>query len=137
MKIDKLSLVVALAVSGLVACATLATAQDSTAPKGGRRGPSPQQQVERMSTELNLTADQKTKVTSLLEDQAKKARELRQDSNLAQEDRREKMRALREETDKKLKEILTPEQHQKWEKVRQEMRNRRSGEGEKKGESQK
>ena len=136
MKINKLSFVAALAVGGLVACATLASAQDSTAPKG-RRGPSPQQQVERMSTELNLTADQKTKVTSLLEDQAKKAREMRQDTSLSQEDRRDKMRSMREETDKKLKDILTPDQYQKWQKMREDMRNRRGGNGEKKGESSK
>ena len=111
---NKLSLVAALAVGGLLACATVTSAQD--APK--KKGPTVEQRVDRMNTELNLTADQKTKVTALFEDSQKKMRELRQDTSLSQEDRREKMRGMREAEDKKLKEILTPEQWQKWEKVR-------------------
>lgn len=111
---NKLSLVAALAVGGLLACATVTSAQD--APK--KKGPTVEQRVDRMNTELNLTADQKTKVTALFEDTQKKMRELRQDTSLSQEDRREKVRGMREAEDKKLKEILTPEQWQKWEKVR-------------------
>src|SRR5690349_1026473 len=106
---NKLRLVAALAVGGLLACATVTSAQD--APK--EKGPTGEQRVERMNTELNLTADQKTKVTALFEDSQKKMRELRQDTSLSQEERREKMRPMREAEDKKLKEILTPEQ---WEK---------------------
>lgn len=111
---NKLSLVAALAVGALLAGATLTSAQD--APK--KKGPSVEQRVDRMSTELNLTADQKTKVTALFEDDMKKMRELRQDSSLSQEDRRAKGRTLREASDKKLKEILTPDQWEKWQKVR-------------------
>ncbi len=111
---NKLSLVAALAVGGLLACATITSAQD--APK--KKGPSVEQRVDRMNTELNLTADQKTKVTALFEDSQKKMRDLRQDTSLSQEDRRTKMREMRESEDKKLKEILTPDQWQKWEKVR-------------------
>lgn len=111
---NKLSLVAALAVGGLLACATVTSAQD--APK--KKGPTVEQRVDRMNTELNLTADQKTKVTALFEDTQKKGRELRQDTSLSREDRQEKMRGMREAEDKKLKEILTPEQWQKWEKVR-------------------
>ena len=111
---NKLSLVAALAVGGLLACATVTSAQD--APK--KKGPTVEQRVDRMNTELNLTADQKTKVTALFEDSQKKMRELRQDTSLSQEDRREKVRGMREAEDKKLKEILTPEQWEKWQKVR-------------------
>ena len=111
---NKLSLVAALAVGGLLACATVTSAQD--APK--KKGPTVEQRVDRMNTELNLTADQKTKVTALFEDTQKKMRELRQDTSLSQEDRREKVRGMREAEDKKLKEILTPEQWEKWQKVR-------------------
>jgi Spy/CpxP family protein refolding chaperone len=127
---NKLSLVAALAVGGLLACATITSAQD--APK--KKGPSVEQRVDRMNTELNLTADQKTKVTALFEDTQKKGRELRQDTSLSQEDRRTKARELREAEDKKLKEILTPDQWQKWEKVRPQpgKRGGNGGGGEKK-----
>ena len=53
----KLSLIAALAIGGLVACSTLATAQDSTnnvPKKGGKRGmPTVEQQMERMTTALD------------------------------------------------------------------------------------
>ena len=115
---NKLSLVAALAVGGLLACATITSAQD--APK--KKGPSVEQRVDRMNTALNLTADQKTKVTALFEDSQKKMRELRQDTSLSQEDRRDKMRSMREAEDKKLKEILTPDQWEKWQKERPQQR---------------
>lgn len=115
---NKLSLVAALAVGGLLASATITCAQNSNAQKRDRKGPSVEQRVERMNTEVNLTADQKTKVTALFEEDGKKMRELRQDTSLSQEDRRAKMRTMREESDKKLKAILTPDQWQKWEKAR-------------------
>jgi periplasmic protein CpxP/Spy len=113
---NKLSLVAALAVGGLLASATITSAQDSTAPK--KKGPSVEQRVDRLNTEVTLTADQKTKVTALFEDDQKKMRELRQDTSLSQEDRRTKGRELRTAEDKKLKEILTPEQWDKWQKAR-------------------
>lgn len=121
---NKISLVAALAVGGLLACATITSAQD--APK--KKGPSVEQRVDRLNTEVTLTADQKTKVTALFEDSQKKMRELRQDTSLSQEDRREKMRTMREAEDKKLKEILTPEQWEKWEKARPQGGKRGGGE---------
>ena len=139
MKLHKLSLVAALALGSLLAC-TIASAQDgnTNAPKRERRGPpSVEQRVERMTTELKLTDDQKTKVTALFEEDAKKMRELRNDKNLTREDQREKFRAMRTESDSKLKQILTPEQ---WEKHQQRARpNRPPGgaEGEKKADSNK
>ena len=58
---NKLSLVAALAVGGLLACATITSAQD--APK--KKGPTVEQRVDRMNTALNLTADQKTKIAEI------------------------------------------------------------------------
>jgi protein CpxP len=129
MRINKLSLIVAVAVGGLLLCNTMASAQD--APKKGR-GPNPEQMLARMTETLSLTDEQKPKVKALLEDTAKKR------SELTPEERREKGQALMEDQNKKLKEILTPEQYTKWEKMRQEMRkggpNGKKGDGEKKDE---
>jgi periplasmic protein CpxP/Spy len=125
----------ALAAAVVLASGGMAMAQDQKAPEGKKKGfMTPEQRIERMSTELNLTADQKTKLTSLFEEQNKKMRELREDSNLSQEQRREKMQAFRTENDKKMKEILTPEQYTKWEKQREQMKGKGGGkaDGEKK-----
>jgi len=102
-----------MALGGLVAFSTLATAQDATKEggKGGKRGFNPEQRLERMSTQLDLTEAQKPKVKAVLEDTAKKMKDV------APEDRREKMRTLREEENKKFKEILTPDQFKKYQEL--------------------
>jgi len=113
----KLSLIAAMALGGLLACSTIAIAQDTNAaPKKGKGYMTPEQRLERMSTQLELKDDQKPKVKAVLDDTAKKMQDL------APEDRREKGRAIREEETTKLKEILTPEQMDKYTKMQEEMR---------------
>ena len=58
-----------MALGGLVVCSTLATAQDSTnAPdkKGGKRGMSVDQMMDRYSEQLSLTDEQKPKVKTVI-----------------------------------------------------------------------
>ncbi len=120
----KLSLVAALVLGGLLACCTLASAQDTNSPdstpkKGGKRGmPTVEQRMERMSTELSLTDDQKPKVKAVLEDFGKQYAGLR---DVPQDERRAKMQSIREDEGKKLKEILTPDQWEKYQKMMQDM----------------
>src|SRR5215475_4406532 len=115
MKPAKLSLIAAIVVGGLLAGTSLTIAQSTNEnrppPPGRRGGMSAEQQLERMSQTLNLTAEQKPKVKAVLEDSAKKRQDL---AGLDQQERREKMRSMMEEQDKKLKEILTPEQFDKY-----------------------
>jgi Spy/CpxP family protein refolding chaperone len=128
MKLYKFSLVTVVALGSLLACNSITSAQDTNATRRAeRRGQMVQQRVERMTTELNLNADQKAKVTALLEGQAKQRREIFGDTSLPREERRDKMRALTEEENKQLKVILTPEQFEKWQKLREQMRSRRPG----------
>ncbi len=136
MRLQRLTWVAALALGGLLACTMTVRAQDAKEGKKGR-GPMMQQNLDRMSEELKLTDDQKTKVKALFEEQGKKMRELREDTSLSQEQRREKAQAMREDNNKKMKAILTPEQFTKYEKMREEMRQRareKKGEGKKKSE---
>ena len=114
---NKLSLVAAMALGGLVAFSTLAPAQDANkeAKKGGKRGfPTVEQQMERMSTQLNLTDDQKPKVKAVLEAQDTKIKELRKDGNTPT---REQVQEVRKETQKKMKAILTEDQYKKYEEM--------------------
>jgi periplasmic protein CpxP/Spy len=132
----KLSLIAAMVLGGLVVCSTLATAQDASNPpakKGGKRGFSVEQQMERMTTQLSLTDEQKPKVKKVLEDQLKKMQELRNDTSLDQDGRREKMKTIRTDVEKKMKEILKPDQFAKWKESRDQFRKKGPG-GEKKAE---
>ncbi len=126
MKINRLSLVAALALGGLLACTTIVCAQD-TPTKGKKGRPTVEQRVERLNKELNLTDEQKTKVTALFEDEGKKMRDMRGDTNLDPQQRREKMQELRKETDTKMKAILKPDQYEKYQKLQEQMRQRKGG----------
>lgn len=133
---SKLSLIAAMALGGLVACSMLATAQEATnapARKGGKRGFSVEQQMERLNTQLNLTDEQKPKVKAVLEDQQKKMQEMRGDTNLTREERQEKMKTMRTDMEKKMKQVLTPDQFEKWQKSRDQFRKKGPG-GDKKAE---
>lgn len=114
MRIRNFGLIAALALGSLLVCTNVSNAQD--AKEGKKRGFSPQARVEQMDKELKLTADQKTKLTALFEDQRTKMQ------NVPADERRQKMRDMREESDKKIKAILTPDQWEKYQKAREEMK---------------
>jgi protein CpxP len=112
----KLSLIAALALGGLMTCSTLVIAQDAPkadAKQGGKKGYSVEQRMEAMTTQLSLTDDQKPKVKAVLEDTAKKMKDV------APEDRQTKGKEIRDEQNTKMKAILTPEQYTKYEAMQQ------------------
>jgi len=128
MKANRFSFVAATALGGLLTLSSISQAQDTNAThRAQRKAPTVQQRVDRMSAELNLNEEQKTKVTALLEKQGKERRELFADNSLPREERRDKMRALMQHENKELKAILTPEQFEKLKTLREEMRPRRPG----------
>lgn len=91
-------------------------------PPAGERGPGmgrgSEEWLKRLTEELKLTEAQKEKVEANQKAQREKMAKLREDTSLTPEERREKMRAIREENDRKMKEILTAEQYEKWQKLR-------------------
>ena len=88
-----------------------------TPPAGLREVRAPGRNFERSFEELNLTAEQKTKVEDLLQAQREKMRGLRTDTSLSSGDRRTKMQSLRADLEAKMKMILTPAQFDKWENL--------------------
>lgn len=90
----------------------------ATQPGPGGRGAG-LMRPDRLGEELHLTQEQRQKIQALLEEQREKIQALRRDTSLTPEQRREKARALREEHQNKMKEILTPEQYQKWQQLRE------------------
>ena len=118
---SRISLIAAMALGGLVACSTLATAQDANpdAKKGKRTPPTIEQQMDRLNTALTLTDEQKPKVKAVLEEQQKAMQKIREDSSLEQDARRTKMQDLRKEMNTKMKGILTEEQYKKYQDMPQ------------------
>ena len=132
MKANKTILITVLAVGSLLAWSPALRADDSTntppstppagAPPAGQRGG-----FERMAEQLNLTADQKPKVQSIMEAQRQKVRDLRQDTSLTAEDRKAKIKAVQEDTATQMKAVLTADQFQKWQDMQSKMHNHHNG----------
>jgi Spy/CpxP family protein refolding chaperone len=134
METNKVTWMVAVALGTMIALSPALRAEDKPnkperpgpgqGPGAGPRGEAMKERMAKISEELKLTEEQKTKVRDAMKEQAEKARELR---DLEPEARREKMKEARGEMQAKMKEILTAEQYTKWEKLREEMRPKGDG----------
>lgn len=117
------------AAAGLLSLAQSSQAQTNTPgmapPPGGRRGGMTAEArlmaFDKSLGETNKLSDvQKPKVKAVFEAQTKAMQELMaQRDTLSQEDLRAKRTALMEDTNKKMKEILNPEQFKIWEQTAQ------------------
>jgi protein CpxP len=130
----RLALLAVLALSGLVAFTPATTqAQDGTNGPGRRAGGpggpggrmSPKERLDKMTEELSLTDDQKSKVEVILKDQADKMKALRDDTSLSREERGPKMKVIMDDTAKQIRVILTPEQQTKFDAMQDKMKKAR------------
>ena len=116
MIMTKQPLVPLIVVAGVLSLQSLARAADTNQPAhpvGG--GPATfQERMQATARELNLTDEQKQKLQTIVREQLEKLRGLRQDNSLTREDKMEKFKAVREEIAKEVKDVLTPEQFEKW-----------------------
>lgn len=112
--------VVGLAVVG--ALATPAQAQQ----RQGQRGMDPEQRMEMLKQKLELTEDQVTAVETIFAEQDERRREMfesrSEDRRAMGEQMREQMRALQGQMDGELAEVLTAEQMQELQELREPMR---------------
>lgn len=84
-----------------------------------------------MSKQLNLTQEQQSQIKPIFQKQHQAAKAIKQDTSLTQEQKKEKMKALRQETMAQVNPILTPEQQQQWQQLREQAkaRHQKNGEG--------
>ena len=103
----------ALAIAGSAAFAqsdTPAQQPPPTAP-GGRHGMSVDDQLARMTKELNLTPDQATQIKPILTDRRQQMEALRQDQSTSQTD---KMKSIRDDSNTKIEAVLNDTQKQQF-----------------------
>jgi Spy/CpxP family protein refolding chaperone len=94
---------------------------DQNSPAVGKSvAKSRQSQIDRMTEQLKLTDEQKTKLQPILKEETSKLRELRQDTNLTAEQRRDEVRELRTQYFAKVKPILSTEQFEQFKKSQQQ-----------------
>ena len=127
-----------LALGGLLTfgVSAAAMAQDNPAPAAAPtqdqgwqgRGPgrmNPDRQLEHMTKELGLSADQQSQIRPLLVDRQQKMEAIFQDQSIAQQDRRARMQSIRQESQSKIEAVLNDQQKQKFATMQE--RNRRGG----------
>jgi Spy/CpxP family protein refolding chaperone len=112
-------------VVGLAAVGALVTPAQAQ-QRQRQRGMDPEQRMEMLKQELELTEDQVTAVETIFAEQDERRREIfesrSEDRRAMSEQMREQMRALRGEMDRELAEVLTAEQMKKLQELREQMR---------------
>jgi Spy/CpxP family protein refolding chaperone len=121
MNMTKQTLIALAAVAGVLSLQPLTRAAEATepakaptAPAAGGRGAALRDRMQETARELNLTEEQTDKLKAILKGQAAKLSDLRQNTNLSQPEKAAKFKAIREEIIAEAKEVLTPEQFEKW-----------------------
>ena len=107
-----------------------AQAQDSAPPPApdqsqqgrGHGRMDPDTQLQHMTQQLDLTADQQSQIKPLLVERQQKLEALRDDQSTSQDDRRAKARTISQETHSKIEAILTDQQKQKFAAMQEHMR---------------
>jgi len=136
---NALLLLAALALASAAQAQTTPAAPTQTAPLNSRAGAmrSPEQQAEaqaqRLAKELNLTADQQTKVQQLMATQRQETQTAIQGAGNNRRAMGQAMRAGRDKFNGQLQTVLTPDQYTKYQQLmaerRAKMQERRQGGG--------
>ena len=125
MKLGRPLALMTLTLAGCVAFSPVSLAQDkkndqTPPPAAPARRAAQVDRIKTLSEELKLTDEQKEKLKPIVKEFAGKLRELRQDTALSRQDRTAKMREIQAEESKKIKTVLTKEQQEKYDKMRQQ-----------------
>jgi hypothetical protein len=79
----------------------------------------PEQKLQHLSQALNLTAQQKGEMLPILQEEGPKLKAIKNDPNMTGAQKAMQLRAIHQETDPKVKAILSPQQYQEWQAIRQ------------------
>jgi Spy/CpxP family protein refolding chaperone len=96
--------------------------QAPTASPTAGQMPTPEQVVQKMGEKLSLTDQQKTQLTPIIADRQQKLQALRADTSMERPEKAQKARQIFQDSDTKIKAVLTDEQKQKYEAMQQQMR---------------
>ena len=73
-----------------------------------------------IAQQLNLTPQQKEKILPILADQVPKVQAIKNDNSLGKIQKIQQLKAIHQQTDPQMKSILSPEQYQKLQTIRQQ-----------------
>jgi Spy/CpxP family protein refolding chaperone len=93
-----------------------------SAPQPTRHLPTPEEAVARMNAKLNLTDDQKNKITPIIADRQEKMRALMADTSGRKMRKARKAKSILSDSDKKIEAVLTSDQRKIYEQMKEEAR---------------
>ncbi len=93
-----------------------------SAPSTTGGWPTPEEAVARMSSKLNLSDDQKTKITPIIADRQSQMRALMADTSGRRMQKARKAKSIMSDSDKKIEAVLTSDQKKTYEQMKEEMR---------------
>jgi len=76
--------------------------------------------LQAISQQLNLTPEQKAKILPILADEGPKVQAIKNDNSLSRIQKIQQIKAIHGQTDPQMKAILSPEQYQKLQAIRQQ-----------------
>jgi periplasmic protein CpxP/Spy len=79
----------------------------------------PAQKLQRLSQVLNLSPQQKGEMLPILEEEGPKLEAVKNNPNLTAAQKAMQLRAIHQQTDPQVKTILSPQQYQQWQTIRQ------------------
>lgn len=126
---NKLATLAVLTLSSLLAFSSAARAQTTNPPPATATSRPPQGPRAKfgplpiMKQSLNLTDEQVHNLEPVMKEQQAKVAALRSDSTLSRQERVAKLKESGEAANTKLKAVLTPEQSEKWQKMRSSQQN--------------
>jgi periplasmic protein CpxP/Spy len=102
--------------------ATSSSSAPSSAHQGkgqGQRAANPQQQLARLTKQLQLTSDQQAKIGPLLQSRDQQIQALRSDTSLGSSDRRAKIMSIMQDSTQQVDAQLTSAQRDQWKAMRE------------------
>ena len=87
-----------------------------------RRRPQAGRQTQRLADELGVTEEQREQLRQIGRTQSEAVRAIRQDDSLSNEEKRAKVRELNQARQDQVRDMLTPDQQQKFYELRQRRR---------------
>ena len=116
------TIVLMLSVAALTMSVPMLSAQDAMSNGNPDAKQEAMQKLEKMASALQLTPAQKKQVAPILMEEAPKLQALKTNTSMRPMQKAMQMRQIANDTDAKLKPILTPQQYQTWEQMREQER---------------
>jgi hypothetical protein len=105
--------ITALALSSFIFLSVFSAARSQAQEPGAER-------AQKIAQVLNLSPQQQSQLTPIIEAEAPKVQAIAQDTSLSADEKVKKLKAVHAQTDPLVKNILTPTQYKQWQTIRKD-----------------